>query len=336
MIGFALVTLVLALLASWWGTGRVRRFAVARALLDIPNQRSSHSSPTPRGGGVAIVVVVLAGILAGAAGGWVRDSTAVALVPSGVAVALVSWLDDRRGVPRRIRLLVHLAAAAWVVYCFGPVEALVPPGPSWLGFLGPVLSVLGIAWVTNLFNFMDGIDGLAAGEALTVGLAAMLLCWRVDDLEPTWLAALVAVAAAGFLPWNWHPARIFLGDVGSVFLGFILASLAVLTGQRGDLPAAGWLVLLGVFVLDATVTLFRRWARGERWLEAHRSHAYQRAVQAGLTHAQVSGAVMAVNGLLALLVWWAVARPHWAAAAYGAALLLVLALYLRVGRALPM
>ncbi len=336
MIGFALVTLVLALLASWWGTGRLRRFPMARARLDIPNEPSAHSSP-PRGGGVAIVVVVLAGILAGAAGGWVRDSTAVALVPSGAAVALVSWLDDRRrGMPRRVRLLGHLAAAAWVVYCFGPVEALVLPGPPWLGGLGAVLSVLGIAWITNLFNFMDGIDGLVAGEALTVGLAALLLCWRVDDLEPTWLAALVVVATAGFLPWNWHPARIFLGDVGSVFLGFILASLAVLTGQRGDIPAAGWLVLLAVFVLDATFTLFRRWARGERGLEAHRNHACQRAVQAGLTHAQVSGTVMAVNGLLALLVWWAVARPHWAVAAYGAALLLVLALYLRVGRALPM
>jgi Fuc2NAc and GlcNAc transferase len=335
MIGFALVTLVLALLASWWGTGRVRRFAVARAMRDIANEPSSHSGPTPRGG-AAIVVVVLAGILVGAAGGWVRDSTAVALVPSGAAVALASRLDDRRGVPRGIRLLVPLAAAAWVVYCFGPMEALVPPGPPWLGRLGPILSVLAITWVANLFNRMDGIDGLTAGEAVTVGLGAMLLCWRVDDLEPTWLAALVMVAAAGFLPWNWHPARILLGDVGSVFLGFIFASLAVLTGQRGDIPAAGWLVLLGVFALDATVTLFRRWARGERGLDVHRSHAYQRAVQAGLTHAQVSGAVMAVNGMLALLVWWAVARPHWAVAAYGAALLLVLALYVRVGRALPM
>lgn len=329
MIAGALLTLAVALAASWWGTGLVRRFALARSLLDIPNERSSHSIPTPRGGGVAIVVVVLGGILAGTVGGWIRETIALALVPSGAAVALVSWLDDRRGVPRSIRFLVHIAAAAWVVYCLGPVEI-------GLGFLGPIVTVLGIAWMANLFNFMDGIDGLAAGEALTVGLAAMLLCWRVEDLEPTWLAALIVVAAAGFLPWNWSPARIFLGDVGSVFLGFILASLGVLTSQRGDIPASGWLVLLGVFLLDATITLLRRFARGERWFVAHRSHAYQRAVQAGFTHARLSGAVMAINGVLALLVWWAVARPHWSAGAYSGALILLLALYWRVERVLPM
>ena len=336
MIGGAVITLAVALAGSWWGTGLVRRFAMERSLLDIPNERSSHSVPTPRGGGVAVVVVVLVGILAGAAGGWIRASIAVALVPSGAAVALVSWLDDHRGVPQSIRFLVHLSASAWVVYCLGPVEIFGAGGALPLRLLEAIITVLGIAWMANLFNFMDGIDGLAAGEALTVGLAAMLLCWRAEDLEPTWLAALVVVSAAGFLPWNWSPAKIFLGDVGSVFLGFILASLGVLTSQRGDLPAAGWLVLLGVFFVDATITLLRRFARGERWFAAHRTHAYQRAVQAGLTHRQVSGGVMAVNAGLALLVWWAVARPVWAGAAYGGALILLLILYWRVGRAVPM
>ena len=194
MIAAALITLAVALVASWWGTGLVRRFAMARSLLDVPNQWSSHSSRTPRGGGVAIVVAVLAGILVGAAGGWIRNSIALALVPSGTAVALVSWLDDRRSVPRWIRLLVHLAAAAWVVYCFGPVETLEAGATLHLGLVGPIVTVLGITWAANLFNFMDGIDGLAAGEALSVGLAAMLLCWRNEDLEPTWLAALVVVA----------------------------------------------------------------------------------------------------------------------------------------------
>lgn len=336
MMAGALIALAVALAASWWGTGLMLRFAKARALLDVPNERSLHSTPMPRGGGIAIVVVVLAGILVGTAGGWIRGSIALALIPSGLAVALVSWLDDRRGMPQWARFLVHLAAAGWVVYCFGPVETLEAGGTLRLGMLGPVLTVLGIAWMANLFNFMDGIDGLAAGEALTVGLAAMLLCWRAGDLEPAWLAALVAVAAAGFLPWNWSPARIFLGDVGSVFLGFMLASLGVLTAQRGDVPAIGGLVLLGVFFLDATVTLLRRFARRERWFVAHRSHAYQRAVQAGLTHAQVTGAVMALNGVLALLVWWAVTRPAWAGLAYGGALILLLLLYRKVERGLPM
>lgn len=336
MIVAALITLGVALAGSWWGTGLVRRFAVARSLLDIPNERSSHSTPTALGGGIAVAAVVIGGILAGAVGGWIRDSIAVALVPSGAAVALVSWLDDRRGVPQKIRFLVHLLAAAWVVYCFGPIEVFGSGGGLPLRLLEALITVLGIAWTANLFNFMDGIDGLAAGEALTVGLAAMLLCWRAEDLEPTWLTALVAVAAAGFLPWNWSPARIFLGDVGSVFLGFILASIGVLTSQRGTLPAPGWLVLLGVFFLDATITLVRRFMRGDRWFAAHRSHAYQRAVQGGLTHRQVSGAVMVVNAVLALLVWWAVTRPGWAGVAYGGALVVLLILYWHVGRALPM
>lgn len=329
MMAFGLITLALALVASWWGTGLVRRFALARSVLDIPNERSSHSIPTPRGGGFAIALVVLGGILLAAAGGWVRDGTALALVPSGAAVALISWLDDRRGVPQWARFLVHLAAATWVVYCFGPVE-------MHLGGLDPVLTVVGIVWMSNLFNFMDGIDGLAAGEALTAGFAAALLCWRAEDLEPTWLLALVVVSVAGFLPWNWHPARIFMGDVGSVFLGFILASLGVLAGQRGDVPPIGWLVLFGVFLVDATITLLRRFGRGERWLEAHRSHAYQRAVQGGLTHARVTQTVMGVNGVLALLVWWAVARPGQATIPYLIALVLLLVLYWWVGRFRPM
>lgn len=332
----AIAMLGIALVATWWGTGVVRRFALARSLLDVPNERSSHSTPTPRGGGLAIAIVVLTGILVGSAGGWIRTSVALALVPSGLAVAAVSWLDDRRPVPAWIRLLIHVCAAAWVVYCFGPVESVDAGRTVSLGPLGPILTVLGIAWTANLFNFMDGIDGLAAGEAVTVGLGAMLLCWRTGDFEPAWLAGLVAVAAAGFLPWNWSPARIFMGDVGAVFLGFMLASLGVLAHQRGDVPAAGWLVLLGVFFVDATITLIRRVVRRERWYAAHRSHAYQRAAQAGYSHARVTGFVMALNGVLALLVWLAVAQPRWAAPAYGAALLLLLVLYWRVGRALPM
>jgi Fuc2NAc and GlcNAc transferase len=336
MSGAAIAVLGLGLAASWWGTRRMLRFALEQSVLDVPSDRSSHTSPTPRGGGLAIVAVVLGGILIATLGGWVRGQVALALVPSGAAIAWVSWLDDRRGVPASLRFVVHLAAAGWVVYCFGPIETIDVGRVIHLGWLGPVLTVLGIAWVSNLFNFMDGIDGMAAGEAVTVGLAAMLLCWRAGDLEPAWLAALIAVAAAGFLPWNWHPARIFMGDVGAVFLGFVLASVGLLTSHRGDVPAMGWAVLLGVFIVDATLTLLRRVARRQRWFAAHRSHAYQRAVQAGLSHGRVSAAVMAINAVLALLVWWAVTRPTGAAVAYPLALLLLLVLYWSVERALPM
>jgi Fuc2NAc and GlcNAc transferase len=331
-----IAVLILAFGASWWATGQVRRFALARSVLDVPNERSSHSAPTPRGGGLAIVIVVLAGILVGALAGWIGTGIALALVPSGLAVAGVSWLDDRRGLPAWLRFLVHVSAAVWVVYCFGPVKSFEIGLVISLGPLASIVTVLAIVWTANLFNFMDGIDGLAASEAATVGFVAMLLFWRAGDVEPLWLAALIVVAAAGFLPWNWHPARVFMGDVGSVFLGFMLASLGVLAGNRGDVPAVGWLVLLGVFFVDATLTLFRRMVRRERWFAPHKSHAYQRAVQAGVSHRQVTAAVIVVNAVLASLVWWVVARPAAAPVAYGAAVLLLLVLYWRIGRVLPM
>jgi Fuc2NAc and GlcNAc transferase len=333
----AAVALLLALALSWWGTRSVLRFLRARSLLDVPNERSSHSTPTPRGGGLAFVAVILAGILAGVAAGWVRGAVALALVPSAGAIALVGWIDDRRGLPARFRLLVHIAAAGWVVYCFGPVPSL-ELGPVFLS-LGPVagiVSVLGLVWLSNLFNFMDGIDGIAGGEAASVAGVAALLCLRAGDTEPAWLFLLVAAAVAGFLPWNWAKARVFMGDSGSVTLGFLLGALALLASQRGDIPALGSALLLGVFLVDATLTLVRRVVRRARWTTAHRSHAYQRAVQSGASHARVSSAVIAINLLLGALVWVGVAWPRWTPALYGAGLLLLVALYLAVERVRPM
>jgi Fuc2NAc and GlcNAc transferase len=152
----------------------------------------------------------------------------------------------------------------------------------------------------------------------------------VGDIEVAWLAALIAAASAGFLPWNWMPARIFMGDAGSIFLGFMLGSLALLADRRGALPAMAWIVLLGVFIGDATLTLVRRVVRRERLSEAHRTHAYQRAVQSGWSHARVSVAVMILNVTFAALVWGALVRPTWALGAYGLAVSLAVAAYLAV------
>lgn len=324
--------LLLALALSWWGTGWVRRFAVARALLDVPSGRSSHTTPTPRGGGVAIAAVVLAGVLGAALAGWLRWKVAVALLPSGAAMACLGWLDDRRSLSVVPRLFVHLIAASWVVYWFGPVRALsIGIASLDLGWLATPLSIVGVVWLVNLFNFMDGIDGLASVEALMVGLAAALFSWHLGNFEVGWLAALIAAASAGFLPWNWMPARIFMGDAGSIFLGFMLASLALLADGRGALPAIAWIVLLGAFVGDATLTLTRRVVRHERLAEAHRMHAYQRAVQSGWSHARVSAAVMILNVTFAVLVWGALAHPAWAPVAYGLAVVLAVAVYFAVG-----
>ncbi len=169
-----------------------------------------------------------------------------------------------------------------------------------LGLVGSLLAVVGIAWLTNLYNFMDGIDGLAAGEAVSVGLVGcgLLAFAGADGMA---LAALsLAAAAGGFGVFNWPPAKIFMGDVGSGLLGFAFGVLALASERAGAVPLMVWMMLLAAFIVDATATLIRRVVNGERWFEAHRSHAYQRAVQMGYSHRDVTLAVMGLNVLLAI------------------------------------
>jgi Fuc2NAc and GlcNAc transferase len=312
-------------------TGAVRRHAIHRGIMDHPNARSSHDRSTPRGGGAAIVACVLAAAAVAGVTGLLAPWSAAALFGGGV-VAWIGWLDDRRGVRSSVRALVHFAAAGWAVWCLGGMPRIdFGAGSLGLGAVGAVLAVVGIVWATNFFNFMDGIDGIAAGETLTVGLfgGALLLLGGSPGLAAVALAT--AGAGAGFLVWNWSPARIFMGDVGSGFLGFLFGTLAVASQNQGT-PLPLWLLLLGVFCVDATATLVRRVARGEVWYAAHREHAYQRAVRAGWSHARVSAAVLAVNvvlGLLAVAAWHLPASMPWILLAV---LLMLGALYRSVDR----
>jgi Fuc2NAc and GlcNAc transferase len=297
-----LVTLVLS--------RAVLRYALAQALLDLPNERSSHTTPTPRGGGLAIVLVVLGGITLLAATGELDPMTGVALVGGGGLIALVGWMDDRRQVPAALRLLCQIGAAMWAVAWLGGMPTLdFGTGSASLGVGGAVLATVAIVWAINFYNFMDGIDGLAAGEAASAGLAATaLLAWGHSDLAAA--AIIVAGAAAGFLPWNWERARIFMGDVGSGFLGFMFGALALASENSGAIPTLVWLLLVGAFFADATVTLFRRIFRREPWYTAHRAHAYQRAVQAGWSHGRVTVIVLLLNLGLAALAWIATRSPE--------------------------
>ena len=301
--------------ASCGLTGAVRRYALRRGVLDVPNARSSHAVPTPRGGGLAIVVVVLAFILLLVPRGIISGEIAAAIYGGGLVVAVVGWLDDRRGLPAGVRAMAQGLAALWALGWLGGLPSLnlgvarLPLGP-----VGFVLGVIGIVWSVNLYNFMDGIDGLASTEAITVaGMAALLIGGTRVGLLPSpgtteaapgpasiaLVSSLLVSAAAGFLVWNWPPAKIFMGDVGSGFLGFTFGVLAVASENSGGLPLLVWVLLLGVFVVDATATLLRRICRRERWTEAHRTHAYQLAVQAGHTHKQVTVVVLGINVALA-------------------------------------
>ena len=169
-----------------------------------------------------------------------------------------------------------------------------------LSWWGSGVAVIGVVWMINLYNFMDGIDGLAGVEAVTVSAVAAILLWS-QALDLVTSCLLLAAAVLGFLFWNWPPAKIFMGDVGSGFLGFVFAVLAIWSGKSGAVPLLIWLLLLGVFIVDATVTLVKRVARGEKLYEAHRSHVYQLAVQAGYSHKQVTLTVLLINIMLGIV-----------------------------------
>jgi Fuc2NAc and GlcNAc transferase len=303
------VLVVTAFVASAGMCGLVRSYSLARGILDQPNSRSSHSRPTPRGGGLAIAVVVVAGLLALYAQGRLSASTTTGLVVGGALVAGVGWLDDRTGISIPARLAVHVVASVWLVGWLGGMPDLTIGGVRvHLGVGGGVLAVLATTWSVNFYNFMDGIDGLAAAEALFAGTAGALLL-GASNPGLAQASALAAAASAGFLLWNWCPARLFMGDVGSGFLGFLFAGLALATERADSLPAVIWLILLGVFFWDATSTLIRRLIRGDRWYAPHRAHAYQRAVLAGWSHARVTVAVLLLDIALGGLAWWASAHP---------------------------
>jgi Fuc2NAc and GlcNAc transferase len=329
------VVAIPALLAAAGLTGLVRRFALAHELFDVPNERSSHTVPTPRGGGLAVVAIVLTGAGLLALVGRIPAETFVALL-GGALVAWIGWIDDRRGLPAWVRLASHFTAAAWALWWLGGMPTLVVgQETAVLGPFGSVLACVAIVWAINLTNFMDGIDGLAATEAATVSLtAAALLAPIAPGLASA--AALAGGAALGFLVWNWQPARIFLGDVGSGFVGFVLAVLGVASERSGALPVAVWILLYMVFAVDGTVTLIRRAVRGERWYAAHRSHAYQRVTQAGWSHQAVTLTVLALNLALAGLARWALADRARLGSALCAAIALCGVGYAVVERVRPM
>ena len=290
-----LCALLAAAAAGWIGTGLVRRYALRKSLLDIPNSRSLHVHPTPRGGGAAIAAVTLGGIALAATRSLIEPPLAWALVVGGGAVALVGWIDDRRRVPAPLRAAVHLVAAVAVLGGTG-VTGTMSAGAV-------VLAALWIVWSTNLYNFMDGVDGLAGIEGVSVGALGGVMLLSAGRYDLALVLLLVGAASFGFLAWNWPPAKVFMGDVGSGFLGFIFGAMTVVSDRSDAVPAVTWVMLLGVFIFDATVTLLRRIAAGERWYEAHRSHAYQRLVRAGVSPARVDLAGLFINIGAAALAW---------------------------------
>ena len=226
-------------------------------------------------------------------------------------MGIVGFMDDRRPLSPVVRLVVHFAAAMWAVAWLGGLPNLrFGSSVSGLGSAGYVLGVLGIVWIVNLFNFMDGIDGIAASEAIFVSVAWTLLAVPLAGSGSAAAAIVFAAACSGFLLWNWPPAKIFMGDVGSGYLGYVVAILAIDSGRTNPIAVWVWLILGGVFFTDATITLIRRWARRERVHLPHRSHAYQWLARRWRSHRRVTLTIAAVNvGWLLPWAWLAMMFP---------------------------
>lgn len=298
---------------SFAGTGAVRTYALTHRLVEMPGPRHSHTVPTPHGGGLAIAATFLCALLVLLGLEAMPVALFTALFGGGFVVAAVGFLDDHKPAPAKLRILAHFAAGAWGLYWLDGLPPLsIGDSVLNLGTAGYVIGTVAIVWLLNLYNFMDGIDGIAAVETISVAGAACLLM-TTSQAHAGWLwLALILASTAGFLPWNWPPARIFMGDIGSGFLGFVLGVMAIYTAQAGALTVWAWMILLGAFIVDATATLMTRMVRGRRWYEPHRTHAYQHAAQRWNSHKRVTLAVLSINILWLLpLAWFVNTHPEW-------------------------
>lgn len=276
------------------GCGLMRYVAIKKSVfIDVPNNRSLHEQPMPRAGGAPMAV---AAILAISFLGVVRPH----LLPTkwlmtigigGSIVAWIGWLDDKSSLSAKTRFLIHIFSAAWAV------NWLLPD----VMFIEKLMAGFWIAWSINFYNFMDGVDGLAGAEAVIIALGSGYISGRLGLLSSLTVSWVIAAAALGFLFWNWPPAKIFMGDAGSGFLGYSFGCLAIGSGTGWNGGFYTYLLMLALFWFDASFTLAKRIIRGEKFWEAHRQHLYQQAVQRGFSHHEVTLTFVTLNMILFII-----------------------------------
>ncbi len=297
----------LLLLGSFTISAILSVFIIKRKhALDVPNDRSSHTIPTPRGGGLAFIIAFYAGIFILYAANLMPDNVFIALAGAGGIVALAGYLDDLNSVSPWLKAAAQMASLIWGVFWLEPVPSIELAGFVWQwGYFGIVATVVAGLWLINLYNFMDGIDGLAASQAIFIFVSAAIFCVFEGAYGQAWALAILAASVGGFLVFNWQPARLFMGDSGSGFLGLMVVLMAIATTPPLNLWP--WAILVTLFVADATVTVTRRMLRGEKWYEGHNLHAYQRLSRRWQSHRAATGCYMAVNIVfvfpLAIVAW---------------------------------
>jgi UDP-N-acetylmuramyl pentapeptide phosphotransferase/UDP-N-acetylglucosamine-1-phosphate transferase len=286
---------VFLLFASFTLTWFYKRFSLRKNIIDIPNERSSHTIPTPRGGGLAIIVAWFLGITILFVTSRLESKLYYSLL-CGIPLAAVSLIDDIFKLKPWVRLLIMFISSTLAILFIAGSEnnSMIAPDGKFRYILLPVF-IVGVVWFINLFNFLDGIDGYASIEAILVSIALFIF-------TNNGLTLILATCVLGFLYWNWPRAKIFMGDVGSTQLGYIIAILGIYFNSTGQFSLHYWIILLSPFWFDATLTLYRRWRNNEKLSQAHRKHIYQRLVQSGLSHLQVDMYLVVVNILMFLVV----------------------------------
>lgn len=290
--------LTVILLMTWSLTWCMRRYALAKQLMDIPNDRSSHVHPTPRGGGVAFVLVFLLSIsclIYSHHLSWAGD---VVLMLALFITAAIGFWDDKKSLPARWRLLAHMFVCGVVLFSINPIPGITFFHWSISSEGMVLLAFFYLIWMLNLYNFMDGIDGLAGSQALFVCTAMSMIYGLTGYMAHTLPLLILAASMGGFLFWNFPPARIFMGDAGSGFLGLVLGIFSLQSLHLNPAFIWSWLILMGIFISDTTLTLMTRLICGERVYQAHCTHAYQKATKLLMRHLPVT-----VNILLINMVW---------------------------------
>lgn len=309
-----------------------RRVAIKEGLIDVPNARSSHVIPTPKGGGIVFVVlwgvtqIMLWGF------GYIPLQQVLLFLPGAWIIALLGFLDDVHTLSAGKRFLVQFMIA---VFCVGFSVWMKGHYSIMLFFFVPI-AVIGLMWSINLFNFMDGLDGFSATEALFVLGMGSIVCWVYGQTSLALVSATMAFTVLGFLTANWPKASVFMGGVGSYPLGFLVGALAGVSSFVYNIPIMLWIILYGVFWLDATLTLIRRILNKEAWTKPHRSHAYQRLHQAGFSHREVLVWSIRLNGVLSIIVLGILIRPDWMWIGAALALAILIGAYVWVERLKPM
>lgn len=313
----------------------MRAYALKKNIIDNPNERSSHSIPTPRGGGVAVVCSYLLALAVLMYSQQLALHTGFTLMAAGFVIALLGFLDDHGHINALLRLAVHFFVAIGVVISLGGFADVTVFNSMQLGFIANIIAVLFLVWLLNLYNFMDGINGIASVEAITTTVSMAILYFILNTSLNSDILWLLAACVFGFLLWNFPKAKIFMGDACSGFLGLTLGILALIALKENLALFCAWIICLGVFIVDATYTLIKRVLNGYKMYDAHRSHSYQILSRKWGSHTPVTLAVAVINLLWLFAIAYLVALGNYNYPELGVLIayipLIVVAVFLRAG-----